>query len=329
MSKEYNALVVNNLNEKTEINIKKFKLHPLEENEATIKIAYSSVNYKDGLATLPKGGVVRSWPHIPGIDMAGTIIESRDKKYKEGDEVLCTGYDLGVSINGGYAEVTQIPTKWLVKIPSRLSMRNSMALGTAGFTAALAIKRMEENGFNKGIENCIITGASGGVGTVATIILSKKNIEITAVTGKATAHTLLSELGVKHFLNREEASIESRPLGKETWSGAIDQVGGKMLAWILPQIKYRGQCAVTGLTGGINYESTVLPLILRGISILGIDSVFCPMQERIEVWDKLAEETEIPLLEKIITEVGLEGLPKTLNKILKGEVTGRTIVKIN
>ena len=325
----YNALVIDNINEKTDIRIKELQLDPLKENEVTIKVSYSSVNYKDGLATLPKGGVVKNWPHIPGIDMAGTIIQSRDKKFKEGDEVLCTGYDLGVSRSGGYTEITQIPTKWLVKIPSKLTMRHSMMLGTAGFTASLAITQMSENGLNPDFENCIITGASGGVGSIATILLSNKNIEVTAVTGKQTAHTILSELGAKYFLSREEASIDSRPLEKEVWSAAIDQVGGKMLSWILPQIKYKGKCAVTGLTGGAKFESTVLPLILRGISILGVDSVFCPMQKRLEIWDTLAEDINTPLLEKIVTETNFKGLPKILNEILKGEITGRTIVKIN
>jgi len=329
MAQSYRAFVVEQAGEEVKTGVVERPLDQLAEGEVTIRVAYSSVNYKDGLATLAKGGVVRRYPLVPGIDLAGTVTHSRDPRFREGDQVLVTGYDLGVAHDGGFAEFARVPVSWAVKLPRGLSPREAMAYGTAGFTAALAIRRLEDNGLKPAGGPILVTGASGGVGSLALAMLAKLGYTVAASTGKTGEHDYLKKLGANQILSRDEVSAEGRPLGQPMWAGAIDQVGGTTLAWVLSTMAYRGLVAATGLTGGAKLPTTVLPFILRGVSLLGVDSVMCPMTERIEIWQRLAGPLKPARLGDLIAhETTLEDLPKVLASILKGGVRGRTIVKI-
>jgi acrylyl-CoA reductase (NADPH) len=329
MAETYRALVVDKAGEDTEVKLVERSAGDLPDGEVTVRVAYSSVNYKDGLATLAKGGVVRSWPRVPGIDLAGTVIESRDARFAEGDEVLVTGYDLGVGHDGGFAELARVPADWVVKRPDGLSLRECMAFGTAGFTAALAVSRLAHHGITPAAGPAIVTGATGGVGSIAVSMLSASGFEVTATTGKAGEHDYLKSLGASRILAREEISAETRPLDAATWAAAVDQVGGTTLPWLMARMKYRGAIACTGLTGGPAFKATVLPFLLRAVSILGIDSVFCPMAERLMLWQRMAGELKpAHLNDMIAAETDLDGLKDTLATILKGGVRGRTVVRI-
>lgn len=329
MADNYRAFVVEKSGDGVTASLRERTLDDLPEGEVTIRVAWSGVNFKDGLATLAKGGVVRRYPLVIGIDLAGTVVQSRDSRFKEGDEVLVTGFDTGVAHDGGYAEMARVPAGWVVKRPHGLTLRETMALGTAGFTAALAIRRLEENGLKPDAGPVLVTGATGGVGSVAVSMLANLGFEVSASTGKADQSDYLKTLGAKAVLSREEVSAAPKPLGAATWAGAVDQVGGGTLAWVLSTMAYRGAVACTGLTGGIKYESTVLPLILRGVSVLGIDSVMCPMSERPALWERMAGELKPKhLADDIAREVGLDELPGVLAAILEGKVRGRTVVRV-
>ncbi len=329
MAETYRALVVDKADDGVSLGIQECQAADLPEGEVTIRVAYSSVNYKDGLATLAKGGVARKHPLVPGIDLAGTVMASRDSRFAEGDEVLITGFDLGVAHDGGFAELARVPGDWIVAKPHGLSLRECMVLGTAGFTAALAIRELEARGLSPDKGPVLVTGATGGVGSIAVSMLARLGYDIAASTGKSDEHDYLRGLGAKTILSRDEVSAEGRPLDKETYAAAIDQVGGTTLPWLLARLKYRGAVACTGLTGGFAYSSTVLPLLLRGVSILGIDSVMCPMSERPALWQRMAGELKpAGLADTIAVETDLDGLPDVLGRILKAEVRGRTVVRL-
>lgn len=298
--------------------------------EVTIRVAYSSVNYKDGLATIAKGRVARTYPLVPGIDLAGRVTESRDPRFKEGDEVLVTGYDIGVAHDGGYAEYARVKADWVVKRPEGLTLRETMALGTAGFTAGLAVQRLEDNGLATDQGPVLVTGATGGVGSTAVAMLAGLGHEVHASTGKASEADYLKRLGAAEILSRDEVSAKVRPLEKTRWAGAVDPVGGATLSWVLATTKYGGSVANCGLTGGAELNTTVMPFILRGVNLLGIDSVYCPMDRRLKVWERLASDLKPRLLsDEIAREVTLDELPKVLSTILKGGVRGRTIVRLD
>lgn len=329
MTDTYRALVVDREGERTRLSVAERRLGDLPDGEVTIRVAFSSVNYKDGLASLPKGGVVRRWPHVPGIDLAGTVSESRDARFQEGDAVLVTGFDLGVSHDGGLAELARVPAAWIVPKPDGLSLRGCMAFGTAGFTAALAVRALEAHGVAPGGGPVLVTGASGGVGSIAVAMLARLGYEVAASTGSADRHDYLKRLGAANVLGRAEVSAETRPLARARWAGAIDQVGGATLSWLLAHMDYRGAVACTGLTGGAAYASTVLPLLLRGVSILGIDSVFCPMDERPALWQRMAGELKPDGLEEAIArDIELDAVPAALSAILEGQISGRTVVRL-
>jgi len=329
MAETYRAFVADKAGDEVTTRIVARPLGDLPAGDLTIRVAWSDVNYKDGLATQPKSGVVRQYPLVLGIDLAGTVTESRDFRFKEGDEVIVTGFDTGVAHDGGYAEYARVPADWVLKRPEGLSLREAMAFGTAGFTAALAIRRMEENGLAPGNGPVLVTGATGGVGSMAVGMLANLGYEITGSTGKADQADYLKSIGAAAVMSREEVSAEAKPLGKTMWAGAIDQVGGATLSWVMSTMAYRGILACTGLTGGPKYTSTVLPLILRGVSVLGIDSVFCPMSERPALWQRMAGELKPKhLSDSIAHEVALDDLPAVLGEILKGKVRGRTLVRI-
>ena len=268
----------------------KATLDELSAGDVVIRSAYSSVNYKDALAATGTGKIVRNFPLIGGIDVAGSVVSSTDPGFSEGDEVLVTGYDLGVAHDGGYAEYARIPSEWVVPIPEGLTALDAMAIGTAGFTAALSIVRMEHNGQSADNGPILVTGATGGVGSVAVELLSKLGYEVTALTGKDDEHNHLRSLGATQVLSRHELEMGTRPLEKATWAGAVDAVGGDILTWLTRTTKYGGSIACSGLTAGIKVNTTVLPFILRRVSLLGIDSVMCPMNQRREVWRRLATD---------------------------------------
>ena len=325
----YQALLLSKEKEAVRGELKTQNLPDLDENDVRIKISWSSVNFKDGLATLPNGGVVRDYPRVPGIDLAGKVAASNDSRFKEGETVLVTGFGTGVSHDGGYAEYATVPGDWVVKCPENMSPREAMIFGTAGFTAALALERLEHEGVKPSSGPILVTGATGGVGSMAIGMLSKVGYEVHASTGKESEHNYLKTLGAETILAREEVSTKNAPLEKGKWAGAIDQVGGTTLSWILSSLQYQGAVACTGLTGGVKYSSTVLPLLLRSVSILGVDSVMYPGNLRAKLWDRMANEIQPDNIELIGAEITLQETLPVLKKILKGEVRGRQIIKID
>jgi len=296
----------------------------LGEGDVVVRVDCSSVNYKDALATIPKGQVARISPLVPGIDLAGTVVEGPG----EGTEVLVHGYDLGVAHNGGYAEYARVPGEWVVPLPDGLSTTQAMAIGTAGFTAALAVARLERHGVEPGDGPVLVTGATGGVGSTAVSILAARGFEVTASTGK-DARGYLESLGAAEVISREDVEGDGKPLSKQRWAAAVDSVGGAVLAGLFPQIRYGGAVAATGLTAGIKVETTVMPFILRSVALLGIDSVQTAMEERAEIWRRLAGDLRPPQLDDAIArEISLDELEPALDAILKGGLTGRTVVRV-
>jgi acrylyl-CoA reductase (NADPH) len=298
-----------------------FETGDLGEGDVVVKVAWSSVNYKDALATIAKGQVARLSPLIPGIDLAGTDEDS-------GEEVLAHGYDLGVAHHGGYAEYARVPSEWIVPLPDGLSCKQAMSIGTAGYTAARCVIALEAAGLTPDAGAVLVTGASGGVGSTAVDILAARGYEVVASTGKG--EDFLLGLGAAEVISREDAAGDaSRPLEKARWAGAVDCVGGEVLAGAIRGLRYGGAVAACGNTGGMKLPTTVLPFILRGVSLLGVDSVQTPIKERTETWKRLASDLRPPHLDDAIAhETDLYGLEDVLTKILRGEITGRTIVSL-
>ncbi|RSK47940.1 acryloyl-CoA reductase [Bacillus canaveralius] len=322
--------MVNKTESDFSVDIKSISLNELPEANVLIKVAYSGINFKDGLAGTPNGKIVRSYPFIPGIDLAGVVVSSQDPRFNEGDEVIATSYDIGVSHYGGYSEYARIPGEWIVPLPKNLTLKEAMVFGTAGFTAALSIQRLEDNGLTPDKGKVLVTGATGGVGSLAVSMLAKLGYEVVASTGKADEHDFLHKLGAKEIISREDVYNEKiKPLDKQLWAGAVDPVGGNTLAAILSKLSYGGAVAVSGLTGGTDVPATVFPFILRGVNLLGIDSVYCPMNVRKELWNRMAADLKpANLLDNMQKEITLEQLPETLPSILKGQARGRIVVKI-
>ena len=301
----------------------------LPAGEVTVEVEYSSLNYKDGLACIPRGGIVRHYPHIPGIDAAGRVVESQDASFAVGDRVLMTGYDLGVSHWGGYAEYVRVPASWVVKTPDNLSHFEAMALGTAGFTAAMCLLAMERNGTTPDQGPVLVTGATGGVGSVAVNILAQKGYAVAASTGKTDQHDYLRDLGAREILSREDVSLTDerpRPLLKATWAGAVDTVGGSTLSYLLRTMNLAGNIALCGLVGGHQFNGTVIPFLLRGINLLGIDSVMCPMPYRQDIWQRLATDLKPSHLVQVARVISLDDVTDAVGEILQGSVKGRLLV---
>ncbi|MFJ7510397.1 acryloyl-CoA reductase [Peribacillus simplex] len=330
MIQQFDALVVNKQDDQFTVNIQQLSLDDLPRGEVLIRVHYSGVNYKDSLASIPNGNIVSSYPIVPGIDMAGVVVSSEDSRFKEGDEVIATSYGIGVSQSGGYSQFARVPAEWIVPLPDGLTMKEAMIIGTAGFTAALSVLRLEENNLTPEQGSVLVTGATGGVGSFAVSILSKLGYSVEASTGKESEHGYLKEIGATTIVSREDVyDGKLRALGKQKWSGAVDPVGGEPLASVLSQIKYGGAVAVSGLTAGTSLPATVFPFILRGVNLLGIDSVNCPMDTRLKVWHRLATDFKLGHLEQLVQqEITLEELPDVLPTLLKGEARGRTIVKL-
>ncbi|MEK4510407.1 acryloyl-CoA reductase [Paenibacillus anaericanus] len=310
--------------------IDQISLTDLPEGEVTVRVHYSSVNYKDGLASTEEGKIVKSFPFIPGIDLAGEVVDSRDDRFQSGDLVLCTGYGLGVTHEGGYAEVARVPADWLVSLPEGLTPLEAMAIGTAGFTAALSVERLLANGLTPESGPVLVTGATGGVGSMAVAILGKLGYEVTAATGKSDMQDKLLGLGAQNVISREDISQGSRGvLGKELWAAVIDPVGGATTGELLKSVKYGGSIALSGLTGGGKFDTSVFPFILRGVNLLGIDSVFCPAPLRLKLWQQLAGDWKpVTALEDAVTVYELDGLPVALSTILGGKAVGRQVISL-
>ncbi|WP_338450313.1 acryloyl-CoA reductase [Niallia oryzisoli] len=331
MAETFKALIVDKKEEDFRVSIEELTLQDLPEADVLIKVAYSSINYKDGLASTPDGKIVRSYPFVPGIDLAGTVVSSSDPRFKEGDEVIATSYEIGVSHFGGYSEYARIPGDWIVPLPDGLTMKEAMVYGTAGLTAALSIQRLEDNGVTPDKGKVLVTGATGGVGSLAVSMLAKLGYEVVASTGKESEHEFLRELGASEIISREDVhNGKIKALDKQLWAGAVDPVGGETLAAILSKITYGGSAAVSGLTGGGPVPTSVFPFILRGVNLLGIDSVYCPMEIRKKVWNRMAAELKPDnLLHSIQKEITLEELPENLPILLKAQARGRILVKIS
>ncbi|WP_318503605.1 acryloyl-CoA reductase [Bacillus sp. T3] len=327
MEKLFKAFVVDKANDVFSADTRTISLDDLPNGDVVVKVLYSSVNYKDGLASIPNGKIVRSYPFISGIDLAGVVVSSSDSRFKEGDEIIATSYEIGVSHFGGFSEYARIPADWIVPLPKGLTLKEAMIYGTAGFTAALSVYQLEKSGLTPQQGKVLVTGATGGVGSIATAILAKRGYHVVASTGKASEHHYLKELGAKEIVTRDEIIGEKiKPMDQQLWSGAVDPVGGKTLAAILSKINYGGSVAVSGLTGGTDIPTTVFPFILRGVNLLGIDSVYCPMETRIKIWERMATDMKPDVLERIKHEVTFAELPQTLSSILKGETRGRTVL---
>jgi len=303
-------------------------LDELTPGDVVIKAAYSSVNYKDALAATGAAKILKKFPLIGGIDVAGTVASSTDARFKSGDQVVVTGYDLGVGNDGGYSAYVRVPADWVVKLPASLTLFDAMALGTAGFTAALSVIRLEQNGLKTGAGPVVVTGATGGVGSIAVAILAGLGYEVTALTGKDSEHEYLKSLGAKTVMPRSAIEKSSRPIEKATWAGAVDPVGGDILAWLTKTMNYGASIANSGLTGGIDVHTTVIPFILRGVNLLGIDSVMCPMPMRLEVWRRLSTDMKPTMLKSVAREIPLSGLPDAFATLASGGAKGRFIVNV-
>jgi putative YhdH/YhfP family quinone oxidoreductase len=301
----------------------------LDAGEVTIRVAYSSVNYKDALAATGAGKIVRRFPCIGGVDMAGTVAASVDPRFAPGDPVICTSYDIGVAHHGGFAELARVPADWTLKLPQGMSLHDAMSCGTAGFTAALGVIRMQSNGLRPGSGPVIVTGASGGVGSIAIEILSRLGYQVTALTGKEGEIDYLKRIGADNVILRQSLDLSRiKPLDRATWSGAVDNLGGDVLAWIAASMQIGGTIASIGLAAGHALNTTVMPFILRGVSLLGIDSVNCPMALRADVWHRLATDMKPRHLDATTRTIPLALLPSVFDEFLQGRAHGRIVVKI-
>ncbi len=327
----YNALLVSETEEK------KFKreivakqIEDLPEGDVIINVEYSSLNYKDALSATGNRGVTKNYPHTPGIDAAGIVVESNIDDFKIGDKVIVTGYDLGMNTSGGYGEYIRVPAEWVVKLPENLSLRESMIYGTAGFTAALSVYKLVNSGVKPNDGPILVTGATGGVGSIAISILSKIGYNVIAATGKASEKEMLLGIGAKDIIDRKEVDDDSqRALLKGRWAGVIDTVGGNMLATAIKSTNYGGVVTCCGNVASHELSTSVYPFILRGVTLFGIDSVQCPMNIRHKIWDKLSSDWKLNNLNDNVDEVSLEGLSKKIDMILEGIHKGRTIVNLN
>lgn len=327
----FNALVVNKNDEgKTSAAIESISLDQLPEGNVTVAVEYSTLNYKDGLCIGRGGGLVRNYPHVPGIDFSGTVEESGDDRYSAGDKVVLTGWRVGEAHWGGYSQKARVNADWLVPLPDGITAQQAMAVGTAGLAAALAVMALEDHGLVVGDNPVLVTGAAGGVGSVATALLANLGYKVAAVTGRPETADYLTSLGVSQIVAREELNeTTKRPLEKEIWSGCVDAVGGAMLARILGQMQYGASAAAVGLAGGADLPATVIPFLLRGVSILGIDSVMQPYENRLRAWQRIASDLPMDKVESMVQTATLAELPALGKAILKGQVKGRMVIDVN
>jgi len=326
----FRALVVSKTDEKTFTReITERSISDLPEGEVLIRVHFSSLNYKDGLSCIGNPGVTRNYPHTPGIDASGKVAESSDSRFKEGDSVIVTGYDLGMNTSGGFGEYIRVPAEWVVPLPEGMTFKEASIYGVAGFTAALSVDALQKHGVNPEQGEIVVTGSTGGVGSVSVALLSLLGYTVVASTGKKEESEFLQRLGASEIISREEVNDESKkPLLRERWAGAVDTVGGTTLAALLKAAKRGGAVAATGLVASSELSTTVFPFILRGVSLLGIDSGFTPTKLRLEIWNKLAGIWKIPQLEQLTIDCTLEELDPEIDKILAGGQRGRVVVNL-
>ena len=324
------AFVVNKTEDgKFTSGIEEISIPSLEENEVLIKSTFSSLNFKDALSSVGNPGVTRNFPHVTGIDVSGIVEQSNSKDFKKGDEVLVTGYDMGMNSDGGHQSYVKVPASWVVKKPSEITDKEIMTYGTAGLTAGLSINELLNNGITPQSGEVLVTGATGGVGSITVSILSKLGFEVVAISGKEDKIPFLKELGAKEVILRNDFDIENKkPMMKERFAGVVDTVGGNILAEALKAIKYDGVATCCGLTSSFALNTNVFPFILRGVRLIGIDSVECKIEKKIAVWNKLANEFKIDTLAALTNEISLEDLPDAYEALLAGKAVGRYVIKI-
>jgi acrylyl-CoA reductase (NADPH) len=330
-SEDFRALVLDEAGGKVSSSLKTLPDEALPAGDVVVRIAYSDLNYKDGMVVKGLGRLVKTYPHVPGIDFSGVVESSESPKFRPGDEVILTGWRVGETHWGGYAGKARVKSEWLVPLPEGMTLRQAMAVGTAGFTAMLAVMSLEEHGLrpeNKG--EVLVTGASGGVGSIAISLLANLGYRVAAVTGRPDTHDYLQELGATTIVDRADLETPPKaPLGPEHWSGAIDNVGGPSLGHLLASLCYWGSCASVGNAAGIKFEATVIPFLLRGINLLGIDSATCPIDRRLKAWQRIARDLPMDKLEMMTRTVPLHDVPAEADRILKGQVRGRTVVDVS
>lgn len=324
----FKAMVIEKSDSGTRAAVQDFDEANLMDGDVTVRVEYSTVNYKDGLALTGKAPVVRRFPMIAGVDFAGTVETSSHPDWKPGDKVVVTGWGLGETHLGAYAEKARVKGDWLVRLPGSISSREAMAIGTAGFTAMLAVMALERHGLTPANGPVVVTGAAGGVGSVAIAILAKLGFQVAAVTGRPQEADYLKGLGASDIIDRKELAGPGKPLAKERWAGGIDVVGSSTLANVLSMIRYHGAVAACGLAGGMDLSASVAPFILRGVCLYGIDSVMCPIATRREAWKRLENDLDRRKLTAMTDEIGLSGLPEAASRIVAGQVRGRIVVKI-
>src|SRR5215467_12661115 len=327
---EFRALLLREADGKVAAKIERLPETALPDGDVMVDVEYSTLNYKDGLILKGLGRLVRKYPHVPGVDFAGRVSVSTTPEYKPGEAVLLTGWRVGEVQWGGFAERARVKASQLVRLPQGLTAKRAMAVGTAGFTAMLAAMALEEHGLKPDAGEVLVTGAAGGVGSVATAILAKLGYQVAASTGRAETNDYLRGLGAHTIIDRASTEKPSgKPLESERWAGCIDAVGGGTLATVLTQLKYHGSVAACGLAGGTKLEATVIPFLLRGVNLLGIDSVMCPPARRREAWTRLARDLPLDLLDGMTSEANLAELPRLAKEILAGRVRGRVVVDVN
>ena len=326
---EFSALVLHEEGGKVVPRLESVEDERLPAGDVTVRVEYSTLNYKDGMILEGQGRLVRQYPHVPGIDFAGTVERSDSADFKPGDPVILTGWRVGEANWGGYAEKARVKAEWLVRRPDGLSARQTMAIGTAGFTAMLAVIALERHGLTPDAGEVLVTGAAGGVGSVAVSLLAALGYRVAAATGRPELRDYLQGIGAAALVERAALTEKpARPLDRERWAGAVDAVGGNTLATILTQLKYRASVAACGLAGGSDLPATVIPFLLRGVNLLGIDSVMCPRAERVEAWSRLARDLPLDRLDQLTQIVPLADVPALAPRILKGEIRGRVVIDL-
>jgi acrylyl-CoA reductase (NADPH) len=329
MNQTFSVLRARQHDGRTSVSMEQSVIAELSPGEVVIRACYSDVNYKDALAATGRNSIIRSYPRIPGIDVAGIVQISDDEHFQPGDKVVVTGHEFGTGHDGGYAEYVRVPAEWVVALPEGLSLYESMALGTAGFTAAMCVERMERNHQRPEMGPIAVTGATGGVGSIAVDILSRRGYSVSAITGKEQDADYLRRLGAAEVIDRRALAMSSQPLERGMWGGAIDNVGGEMLAWLTRTTRPWGNICSVGLAGGAKLETTVMPFILRGVALLGVTASNCPKAWRNRIWQRLGSDLKPTRLSQIVRrEVGLSELPAVFEAVLAGTLTGRTIVRI-
>lgn len=322
------AIQIDKTEEGQTVTISDVVLEPLEDGDVAVEVAYSTLNYKDALAITGAAPVVRKFPMVPGVDFSGIVRESKHSDFKAGDRVVLNGWGVGEKHWGGLAEMAQVKGDWLVHLPDSISLRQAMAIGTAGYTAMLCVMALQANGLTPDKGEVVVTGATGGVGSVAIALLAASGFTVAAVTGRASEEPYLRSLGASSIVDREELTGKARPLNKERWAGAVDVVGGTVLANVISMMQYRGAVAACGLAGGMDLPTSVAPFILRGVTLAGVDSVMCPRADREGAWKRLAKDLDYEKLEEMISEVALEDVIATAPKFLEGQVKGRIVVPV-